>query len=198
MLDLDYSDSDASDFEQKIIASAPAPTRAASPPLPKPSGLSALLPKPKSRKHKDPTADKDAPKKIVVTLPKFDEDGEDERPAKKARTGGMSGLSALLPAPKRSGAAKRENGASAATSEPVDHVKDAESGSSKASENAAEQTELEVGKATSASNTMFVPQSVARKPIQPMSAFRKKGAVGASGKPKVEPSKPKVSLFGSG
>ncbi|KAF8250467.1 hypothetical protein K440DRAFT_618978 [Wilcoxina mikolae CBS 423.85] len=196
MLDLDYSDSDASDSEQKTIAPvpAPAPTRAASPPPPtKLSGLSALLPKPKSRKHKDPTADKDAPKKIVVNLPKFDQDDEDGRPAKKARTGGTSGLSALLPAPKRSGAAKREVDALATTSDPVGHVKDTESGGSK---DAAEQTKSEI-KATGASNTMFVPQSVARKPIQPMSAFRKKGTVDVSGKPKAEPSKLKVSLFGS-
>ncbi|KAF8540247.1 hypothetical protein BDD12DRAFT_735205 [Trichophaea hybrida] len=196
MLDLDYSDSDASDSEQKTIAPvpAPAPTRAASPPPPtKLSGLSALLPKPKSRKHKDPIADKDAPKKIVVNLPKFDQDDEDGRPAKKARTGGTSGLSALLPAPKRSGATKREGDALAATSDPVGNVKNTESGGSK---DAAEQTKSKI-KATSASNTMFVPQSVARKPIQPMSAFRQKGTVNASGKPKAEPLKPKVSLFGS-
>ena len=195
MLDLGYSDSDASDTEQ---APAPAP-----PPPKKPSGLAGLLPKPKSRasKHKDAAADPAAPKKIVVTLPKFDAaDDDDDRPAKKARTGGMSGLNAMLPAPKRAAAAaKRELGGAAAPPQPkaVDEaaLEALEPRYSKPFEARAEDEGEK--KATSKGNTMFVPQSVARRPIQPMSAFRKK-APAAAGAAKAEPAKPKVSLFGSG
>lgn len=178
MLDLDYSDSDASDSEQHTSAAPPPPTAA--------SGLFALLPKPKSRKHRDATAaaDRDAPKKIVVNLPKLDKEDEDGRPAKKARTEGLSALSALLPAPKRSGAAAKTAG-------------DAAAAGAAAGEGAAESA-LPEANATSASNTAFVPQSVARKPIQPMSAFRKKGPAGAAAKPKAEPARPRGSLFGSG
>jgi hypothetical protein len=187
MLDLDYgSDSDS---EQTTPAAAPPP------PAPsKPSGLAALLPKPKSRKQKDAEGvAKDAPKKIVVNLPKVDDLDDDAPPAKKARIGGGgggSGLSALLPAPKRSGAAKQH-----APPPPPPPTEEA------ASEEAATTTTEEIKKpaATSETNTMFVPQSVARKPIQPMSAFKKKkGAAGAGAKPKVEAPKPTVSLFGAG
>ena len=56
--------------------------------------------------------------------------------------------------------------------------------------------------ATAPANTMFIPQSVARKPIQPMSAFRRKGVQKSSStasipKPKTAPTRLKVSLFGS-
>jgi hypothetical protein len=177
MLDLDYGSD--SDTEQ-----TPAPPP---PPPSKPSGLAALLPKPKSRKQKEAEgANKDAPKKIVVNLPKFDDVDEDAPPAKKARTGGGgSGLSALLPAPKKSGATKQH-----APPPPAAET---------VSEEAATSTTEEIKKPapTTGSNTMFVPQSVARKPIQPMSAFKKKGAAGAGAKPKVEAPKPTVSLFGT-
>ncbi|KAI5846143.1 mitotic checkpoint regulator, MAD2B-interacting-domain-containing protein [Tricharina praecox] len=187
-MDLDYASSD----DESAPASAPVP--APPPPVPtkKPSGLSALLPKPKSRKQKDEAVDKDAPKKIIVNLPKFDDDeeeGRDGRPAKKARTTG-SGLSAMLPAPKRTGGA-----AKGAAPPPPPEVKDevrAEVGT--VTEETQQQQPVS---AMSASNTMFVPQSVARKPIQPMSAFRKKTVATAGGKAKTELVKPKVSLFGA-
>jgi len=184
-MDLDYSSSD----DESTSATAPPP-----PPSKKPSGLSALLPKPKSRKQKDEAVDKDAPKKIVVNLPKFDDDEEvrDGRPAKKARIAG-SGLSSMLPAPTRSGAAK------AAGAPPPPEVKEevrAEKGTSTTTATESVET-VETQKPVSANNTMFVPQSVARKPIQPMSAFRKKGVAAAGGKTKAQPAKPKVSLFGA-
>jgi hypothetical protein len=187
MLDLDYSDSDASDSEQ--IATAPPPTAQALPSPKKPSGLSAFLPKPKSRNHKD---SQDRPKKIVVVLPKFDGDDDDDedRPAKRARTDGGSGLSAMLPAPKRAGATKVD-------SAPVRDIVTEKT--SKDIEREDRQNHNGVGEQEKESdvrkpNPVFVPQSVARKPIQPMSAFKKGPAL----KPKSEPTKPKVSLFGSG
>lgn len=191
MLDLDYSDSDASDSEQHTGTAPPPPTAT--------SGLFALLPKPKSRKHRDATAaatDRDAPKKIVVNLPKLDKEDEDDRPAKKARTGGLSALSALLPAPKRSGTAAKNAGDAVATGAAAASAGGPpESGGG--AEGAAERA-LPEANATSASNTAFVPQSVARKPIQPMSAFRKKGPAGPAAKPKAELARPRGSLFGSG
>ena len=195
MLDLDYSDSDVSDPEQDTGAAPP-------PPAPT-SGLFALLPKPKSRKHRDATTaatDRDAPKKIVVNLPKPDKEDEDDRPAKKARTGGLSALSALLPAPKRSGAAGNA-GDAAATGAAATVTAAASAGgpveSGGVGEGAGERTQPEIN-ATSATNTAFMPQSVARKTIQPMSAFRKKGPAGAAAKAKAEPARPRGSLFGSG
>jgi len=191
MLDLDYSDSDASDSEQ--IATAPPPAQALPSPK-KPSSLSAFLPKPKSRKHKDSRPDQDRPKKIVVALPKFDDDDDDEdRPAKRARTDGGSGLSAMLPAPKRAGAMKVD-------SAPMRDIvtekisKDTEREDSQNHNGVGEQEkESDVRKPSTTTNPMFVPQSVTRKPIQPMSAFKKGPAL----KPKPQPTKPKVSLFGS-
>ena len=187
MLDLDYSDSDVSDPEQDTGAAPPPPAAT--------SGLFALLPKPKSRKHRDATtaaADRDTPKKIVVNLPKPDKEDEDDRPAKKARTGGLSALSALLPAPKRSGAAGNAAATGTAAASAGGPV---ESGG--VGEGAGERTQPEIN-ATSATNTAFMPQSVARKTIQPMSAFRKKGPAGAAAKAKAEPARPRGSLFGSG
>lgn len=184
MLDLDYGSD--SDTEQ-----TPAPVPVPPPRPPKPSsGLSALLPKPKSRKQRETSgADKDAPKKIVVNLPKIDDEGdEDSRPAKKARSGGGgSGLSALLPAPKRSGAAKKDAPPPPPPPPPPEP----------STEEPFTTTATGTGeKKAIGSNTMFVPQSVARKPIQPMSAFRKRAASGVGAKPKAP--KPQVSLFGAG
>lgn len=205
---VDYSDSDASDSE------SPKPTPVTSEPPKKPtSGLSGLLPKPK-RRQKDAGAS-DGPKKIVVNLPKVD-DAEllDQPPSKIRRVGGGgSGLSSMLPAPKKrkeAEAAAAENegtgvlrkprvlgGASAGARE-VGTVKMPGEGSD--DEGVVETPKPAVVKG---SNTMFVPQSVvAKKTIQPMSAFRKKGATGTTKAVKVAganiaPPKPKVSLFGS-
>jgi hypothetical protein len=187
MLDLDYSDSDASDFEQtkKPQLSAPLLATATSPK--KQSSLSALLPKPKLRKQKDP----DAPKKIILNLPKIMQDDEDDRPVKKAKLGGGSGLSAMLPAPKRSMAAKKNNDTVASP------AKESEDFTAKVAGEFSEE-KPRVQKPTSAINTMFVPQSVAKKPIQPTSAFKKNGPKSSKAKTKIEPAKPKISLFGSG
>ncbi|CCX08480.1 Similar to Cell cycle control protein cwf20; acc. no. Q9USK4 [Pyronema omphalodes CBS 100304] len=187
MLDLDYgSDSDSSETETFVTPRAPSP-----PPKPT-SGLFSLLPKPKKGKDKDANANPDAPKKIVVNLPKFD-DVEEDRPAKKARTGGgISGLSAMLPAPKRKapvGAPPPPPSIEEPVHEPV----------------MKEDKELPKIEATSKANTAFIPQSLARKPIQPMSAFKKKkgttgagaSAASAGATKKVESPKPQVSLFGS-
>jgi len=179
-MDLDYSSSEDD--------SAHVPKPSPPPPAKKPSGLSALLPRPKSRRQKDETGDRNAPKKIVVNLPEFDDNEEeiDGRPAKKARTAG-SGLSAMLPAPKRSGVAKGVD--ALPLGQGKEEVRDEVAAT-------AEETR-KPGSATSASNTKFVPQSVARKPIQPMSAFRKKGVAAAGGKARAEPAKPKMTLFGT-
>lgn len=207
---VDYSDSDTSGSE------SPKSTPVTSEPPKKPtSGLSGLLPKPK-RRQKDAGAS-DGPKKIVVNLPKVDDPELLDQPPSKIRRvgGGGSGLSSMLPAPKKrkeaeAAAAATENegtgvprkprvlgGASAGARE-VGTVKMPGEGSD--DEGVVETPKPAVVKG---SNTMFVPQSVvAKKTIQPMSAFRKKGASGTTKGVKVAganiaPPKPKVSLFGS-
>ena len=189
MLDLDYSDSDASDTEQKPAparSTAPAPAPAPAPPKKPLTGLAALLPKPKSRKQKDAegTADDSAPRKIIVNLPKF-EGHEEDRPAKKARIGGSggSGLSAMLPAPKKRTTVPPPPPPPTIEEEELPILPPVSA------------PEVKKGAATSSANTAFVPQSVARKPIQPMSAFRKKAPAAGKGKAKAQP---QVSLFGAG
>lgn len=178
---VDYSDSESESEKQKSSTS-PLPL----PPL-KSGGLSALLPKPKGARKNN--GEDNGPKKIIVNLPKLKHDDlEDGPPTKKARVGGGSGLSAMLPAPKRSG--------TAAKNPPPPTVSDIKNPSSETI------TQTEAGdKAPSsgngfvsvASSTRFVPQSVVRKPIQPTSVFKKPG-----GAARLVTSKPKVSLFGSG
>jgi hypothetical protein len=98
-------------------------------------------------------------------------------------------LSLILPAPKRSG-----TGAKGITKPitPPPPVEGAElDGSS--------EEKLAPGNGAEGSSTMFVPQSVARKSIQPSSAFRKPMGVGGAAK-SVKPGqvRSKISLFGAG
>lgn len=186
---VDYSDSE-SDSESKSVVPTPAP------PAPEPSapakpsfglGLAALLPKPKSREKG--AAASDGPTKIVVNLPKVEDDDLDEPPSKKFKTSGVS-LNDLLPAPKNSGVP-----ATNADAESTQEKKKKDEDRIEKDRLAKEGWESvgDKGKKPAAS-TMFVPQSVARKPIQPMSAFKKS----SSAAPKKEVVKPKMSLFGSG
>ncbi|KAI5778672.1 mitotic checkpoint regulator, MAD2B-interacting-domain-containing protein [Geopyxis carbonaria] len=198
---VDYSDSDASDTEVQNTNAAPAPVRTSPP---KNTGsLAALLPKPKGRKNKDASAVDQGPKKIIVNLPKISDEEFNQPPTKKARIGGGggSGLSAMLPAPKRSSAAKANPVAPPVPSSskaPESGIKDeTKMEGIKSTEDKEGPNEKSKSKAT---NTTFVPQSVARKPIQPMSAFRKKAAATATSSVGIMnkvPAKPKVSLFGS-
>ncbi|TGZ82457.1 hypothetical protein EX30DRAFT_394752 [Ascodesmis nigricans] len=205
---VDYSDSDASDTESQKTVPPPEPEK-------KPvSGLAGLLPKPK-RRQKDVSTD-DGPKKIVVNLPKIDEPELLEQPPSKIRRigGGGSGLSSMLPAPKKrkeaEAAAETKNGTKGANKPRV--LGGASAGAREVGfvrlpgevldvEN--EATAPPKPPPVSGSATMFIPQSVVgKKTIQPMSAFRKKGGKAATGTIKVAgagvpPPKPKVSLFGS-
>jgi hypothetical protein len=84
---VDYSDSDASDVEEKPVAK----------PVPNPS-------KPTFQK----VVDRSNPGKIKVSLPQAalkDDTKGDEPPTKRAKTGngGLSGFNSFLPAPKRTG-----------------------------------------------------------------------------------------------
>lgn len=181
---VDYSDSESESEKQKKSTS-PLPL----PPL-KSGGLSALLPKPKGVRKNN--GEDNGPKKIIVNLPKLKHDDLEDGPqTKKVRVGGGSGLSAMLPAPKRSGTAAKNP-----LLPPPPTVSEIKSPSSETI------MQKEVGdKAPSsgngfvsvASSTRFVPQSVARNPIQPTSAFKKPG-----GAAKPATAKPKISLFGSG
>lgn len=187
---VDYSDSESESEQQKRSASPPP----LSPPY-KSGGLSALLPKPKGARKN--TSEENGPKKFIVNLPKFkNDDPEDGPPAKKARVGCGSGLSAMLPAPKRSGAAAKNAPPPPPLPPPAWETK-----------NSGSETIIQAGVGNStpsggkgfvsvASSTRFVPQSVARKPIQPASAFKKTGSIGDAAR--LAPVKPKVSLFGSG
>ena len=191
---VDYSSGSDSDSEQPTPAPPPAPK----------SSLSAFLPKPKKRAPPATTADASAPKKIVVNLQKFsDASPDDLPPTKKPRITGSSGsgLSAMLPAPKKREAAaapvvkQRVLGGGNAPPRPevVMHGDDDDEDGGEA------EVTREKPQATSTQNTRFVPQSVARKQIQPMSAFRKKKVVGKTGDVKAAPApvKQKVSLFGA-
>lgn len=180
---VDYSSSESeSDTPQEKVPSPP------SPPLKKTS-LSALLPKPKGpRKLADSSGDATTPKKIIVNLPKLsaDDEGTDAPPTKKARVGGGgSGLSSILPAPRRSGAAV---GSITKPLPPVRSTEDRADGE----RNGADKGPT-IGSRAGGSSTMFVPQSVTKRPIQPASAFKK--STGGVANTQV---KPKVSLFGSG
>lgn len=86
-----YSDSEGSDSED-VPNVAPAVTKPATR-------------KPPSQKVADPSA----PRKIKVDLPtiKPEVNEEEERPAKKPRTGGLGGFNSFLPAPKRTNEARK-------------------------------------------------------------------------------------------
>lgn len=87
-----YSDSEGSDDEVPNVApSAPKPT--------------ARVPRPGFQKVVDPTG----ARKIKVELPTVKPELQEEaqRPAKKARTGGLGGFNSFLPAPKRSAEIKK-------------------------------------------------------------------------------------------
>ncbi|CAZ80569.1 unnamed protein product [Tuber melanosporum] len=182
---VDYSDSESDSGDQKP---EPPPQ---SPPVSRKTGLSALLPKPKESQKTGQDGDIVAtgPRKFIVNLPKLDTQGDDADgpPAKKIRTGGGgSGLSAMLPAPKRSGATVRVDPKPSPS--PIEH------GADRVSEEAVK--EQDPASRTIGGTTMFVPQSVSRKPIQPASAFKKSSGTGAV-KPRSQvPTK--VSLFGAG
>jgi len=91
-----YSDSEGSDDETPTTA----------PVAPKPVPRAG-----KSGFHK--VIDPAAPRKIKVELPsvKAEAKEEEERPAKKARTGGLAGFNSFLPAPKRTAEKKSGLGA---------------------------------------------------------------------------------------
>jgi len=119
------------------------------------------------------------------------------RPVKKLRTGGGSGLSAMLPAPKRSSAAK-----AAAAVQPVVNNETEAIGPREPDANTVERNKEEKSAETketmnARSSTIFVPQSVAKKPIQPTSAFKKQ-TESTKIISKASLPKPKTSLFGSG
>jgi len=185
---VNYSDSESDSEDQKPKLS---PQRSS---LSRKAGLSDLLPKPKESQKTGQDGDIVAagPKKFIVNLPKLDTqgDGADGPPTKKLRTGGGgSGLSAMLPAPKRSGATAKAD--TKPSPSPIEHGTDKETTDGAANE------PVPTGRATSAS-AVFVPQSVARRPIQPTSAFKKSSGAGVV-KPRSQvPTKAKVSLFGAG
>lgn len=189
---VDYSDSESESGEQK----RPTPP----PPIPtlKLGGLSALLPKPKgARKTAKNSGEETGPKKIIVNLPKIkDNDPEDGPPTKRARIGGGSGLSAMLPAPKRSGATAKNAYPPPPPPLAAQEVKDPSSEVVEHNEEDKKAPSGGNGSVSAASSTRFVPQSVARKPIQPASSFKRSGGTGGTTRP--APTKPKVSLFGSG
>ncbi|RPB01848.1 hypothetical protein L873DRAFT_1675161 [Choiromyces venosus 120613-1] len=184
---VNYSDSESDSEVQKPELS---PQRST---LSRKTGLSALLPKPKGSQKTGQDGDTvtAGPKKFVVNLPKLDsqDDIADGPPTKKIRTsGGGSGLSAMLPAPKKSGVTARADPNPPPS--PIEHGTDRET--DEAVKESAQSTR------TTSSSTVFVPQSVARKPIQPASAFKKSSETGAV-KPRSQVStKTKVSLFGAG
>lgn len=175
---VDYSDSE-SESEQQKKPTPPSPLR--------PSSPSVLPPKPKGTRKN--TGEDSGPKKIIVNLPKpKNDDLEDGPPTKKARIGG--GLSAMLPAPKRSGTARKSM-----PLPPPPAARETKNSTSETTIQAETDNEASSGGSgfSVASSTRFVPQSVARKPIQPTSAFRKPGSTTGPAS-----AKPKVSLFGSG
>ncbi|KAL7267141.1 hypothetical protein RUND412_010282 [Rhizina undulata] len=181
---VDYSDSE-SDSEKQEKPTSPADLP------PKKTGLSALLPKPKSRKLVKDGGNSDGPKKLFVNLPKAADADEDGPPTKKAKIGGGgSGLSALLPAPKRSGGAKNT---------PIATLPEQKSGPLEDTY-ARPKTQtvngtLDNSDGNSNSSIKFITQSLAKKSIQPGSSFKKPGFRGTT---KSSPPKPKISLFGSG
>ncbi|PWW78412.1 hypothetical protein C7212DRAFT_182613 [Tuber magnatum] len=184
---VNYSDSESDSGGQEP---EPSPQRSS---LPRKTGLSALLPKPKESQKTCRGGDIVAagPKKFVVNLPKLDaqSDNSDGPPAKKIRTGGGGfGLSAVLPAPKRSGAAARADPKPSPS--PIEHGTDRETDEAV--------KELAPTGGTIGGSTMFVPQSVTRKPIQPASAFKRSSGNGAVKAGSQVPPKTKVSLFGAG
>jgi len=185
---VNYSDSESDSEDQKP---KPSPQRSS---VSRKTGLSALLPKPKDSQKTGQDGDIVAagPKKFIVNLPKLDAQGDsgDGPPTKKFRIGGgSSGLSAMLPAPKRSGATAKADPKPSPS--PIEHGTDRETTGGAVGE------PVPTGRTTSAS-AMFVPQSVARKPIQPASAFKKSSGTGVV-KPRSQvPTKAKVSLFGAG
>lgn len=187
---VDYSDSE-SESEQKR-AKSPLPL------TPPKSGLLTLLPKPKgARKNAKDSVEDNGPKKIIVNLPKHkDDDADDGPPAKKARIRGGSGLSAMLPAPKRSGATIKNAPQPQPLPLPPAPQEVKVPGFTTVSKGSEDEKLPLVGNGggNGSSSTRFVPQSLARKPIQPASSFKKSG--GAASRP--VPVKPKVSLFGAG
>lgn len=197
-----------SDSDSDSAATAPAPAPAS-------AGPASKL-KPGSLIQKDSTG----VRKIVVQLPDASTVDADEPPTKRARVGGggLSGLSALLPAPKRSGAntplvsmknsegVGRVLGGGAARKEDEFLVVMPEENQGPeeeppiASSPKEKEEERKAAPVSVATTTQFIPQSVSRKPIQPASAFRRKGATKttspASATLAAKPAK--VSLFGSG
>lgn len=179
---VDYSDSESESEKQKRSTSA-----LPLPPL-KSGGLSALLSKPKGARKNN--SEGGGPKKIIVNLPKLKHDDLEDGPStKKARVGGGSGLSAMLPAPKRSGTTAKNPPPPPTVSE----IKNPSSETIMQTEAGNKAPSSGNGFVSVASSTRFVPQSVARKPIQPTSAFKKPG-----GAARPVTTKPKVSLFGLG
>lgn len=191
MMLVDYSDSESESEKQKKQTLPPPLQR------PKPGGLSGLLPKPRGARGN--TREENGPKKIIVNLPKPKHDLENGPPTKKARVGGGSGLSAMLPAPKRSGTTVKNAPPPPPPPPPPPTVWETKNPSSETiiqTETGDKAPTGGSGFVSVASSTRFVPQSVARKPIQPASTFKRAGGTGGTTRPAT--AKPKVSLFGSG
>lgn len=184
-----------SDSESEQIPSTPPPPQS----QPQRPGLSALLPKPKgARKTAGGGGEDNGPKKIIVNLPKLnDNEVDDGPPTKKTKIGGGSGLSSMLPAPKRSGAVMRN--APPPPPPPAPSIpQETHNVDEGATERVGEGKKQSLRENESVNrSTRFVPQSVARKPIQPTSSFKHSGAI-KSTTSKSTATKQKVSLFGAG
>ncbi|KAI5851262.1 hypothetical protein DFP73DRAFT_472445 [Morchella snyderi] len=194
---VDYTSDSDSESEQK--QSTPSPPQS----QPQRPGLSALLPKPKgARKAAGGGGEDNNPKKIIVNLPKFkDNEAGDRPPAKRTKIGGGSGLSSMLPAPKRSGAITRNAPPSPPPPTPpsappvAQETHNVDEGTIEKVEEDQKQS-LRENEGVNRS-TRFVPQSVARKPIQPTSSFKHSGAIKSTAS-KSTATKQKISLFGAG
>lgn len=194
---VDYTSDSDSESEQK--PSTPPPPQS----QPQRPGLSALLPKPKgARKTAGGGGEDSGPKKIIVNLPKLnDNEVDDGPPTKKTKIGGSSGLSSMLPAPKRSGAVMR-NAPPPSPPTPPPSAPSVAQETHNVDEGAIERVEEDKKQSLRENegvnrSTRFVPQSVARKPIQPTSSFKHSGAI-KSATSKSTATKQKVYLFGAG
>jgi hypothetical protein len=196
---VDYTSDSDSESEQK--RSTPPPPPQSQPQRP---GLSALLPKPKgARKAAGGGGEDNGPKKIIVNLPKLkDNEVDDGPPTKKTKIGGGSGLSSMLPAPKRSGAVMKNAPPPPPPPTPPPSAPSVAQETQNVDEGATERVEEDKKQSLRENegvnrSTRFVPQSVARKPIQPTSSFKHSGAIkGAASKS--TSTKQKISLFGAG
>lgn len=200
-----YSDSEDSDAEASGQVKAPAPSKSN---------------KPAFEKLVDPAG----PRKIKVDLPSAasQPSKEEERPAKRVRTGGgLSGFNALLPPPKRttenarksglkSGVSLKTSSAAAfsrepvepAFSEPTESLPELYQGNTSSDANSHDQASKPAEEVKTVGNAMrFRPLSVANKKKAKKPVVKSgiptetKDTASASPAPTAPPPKPKVSLF---